>query len=136
MERSDDSPGVALVLLRRLATTTDVMLVAPGRDGTPLPWAAPRGDASQRSLLEDLIRTSQAGEVDRLYASTLAVPGSDGPLGVFVAFVEDTASVPPAGMWIDLREACRGLAPVWSAALLAVRESFVARSPDEALRIR
>jgi len=138
MERTAEGPGAALVLLRRLATTTDVMLRPPGRDGAPLPCAAPRGDQSQHSLLEDLIRESRAGSVGRLYASTLTVSGAEGPLGVFVAFVEETSSVSPEddGGWTDLREASQSLDPPWSAALAAVRERFVAQPPDEALRIR
>jgi hypothetical protein len=134
MGTSANGPGAALVLLRRDATTTDVMLFKCDRYGAPLPCAATRDDASQRSLLEDLIL--ETGPVDRLYASTLAVPGKTGPLGVFVAFAKDPATLPPEGAWLDLRDACQSAAPVWSAALSAVRERFVARPPDEALRIR
>ena len=127
-----NGPGAALVLLRRHATTTDVFLTSD-RDGAPLPCAGPRGDESQRSLLEVLVH--ETGAVDRLYASTLAVPGQNGSLGIFVAFAKDPATVPPGGAWVDLREACQSSAPIWAAALSAVRERFVARSPDEALRI-
>ena len=131
-----NAPGAALVLLRRQATTTDVMLVPPGRDGAPLPCAVPSSDESQHRLAEELIRESRIGPVERLYGSTLAVSGEDGPLGIFVGFVEEAASTAPTGAWKDLREACQGLAPLWAAALLAVRDRFVAQPPDEALRIR
>ena len=134
MEGSANGPGAALVLLHRHATTTDVMLLTSEQDGAPVPCAGPHGDESQRSLLDDLIL--ETGSVDRLYASTLAVPGQSGPLGIFVAFAKDPVTVPPAGAWVDLRDACQSSAPVWAAALSAVRERFVARPPDEALRIR
>ncbi len=136
MERPASGPGAALVLLRRHATTTDVMIVGIDGDAAPLPCAVPRSDASQLSVLEDLIRECGAGAVDRLYASALSVPGKDGPLGLFVGFASERTTVPPDAAWMDLREACRDLAPIWSAALSAVRQRFVARPPDEALRIR
>ncbi len=137
METRSEGPGAVLVVLRRLATRTDVMLVPAGPDGAPLPCAAPQGQASQRELVEELIRKSGIGVVDRLYGSTLSVPGADGTLGVFVAFFgEGSSGTPLEGAWRDLRGASQGLTPVWSAALSTVREQFVARAPDEALRIR
>jgi hypothetical protein len=130
-------PGAALVLLRRLASRTDVFLPEPGSAAPALPWAAPRHDVSQGGLVEELIQDSGIGAVDRVYGSALTVLGSDGPLGVFVAFVGDPeADAPARGSWTDLRRACRELPADWASALASVRERFVARAPDEALRIR
>ena len=136
VEKHSEGPGAVLILLRRLGTTTEVMLFPAGRDGAPLPCAAARSDVSQRGLVEELIQESGIGTVDRLYGSSLAFPGEHGPLGVFVAFVGAGASdVSSEGAWMDLREACRGLAPAWSSTLSTVRQRFVARAPDDALRI-
>lgn len=124
------------MVLRRLGTSTDVMVFPAGRAGAPLPSASPRGDVSQRGLVDELLRESGLARVDRLYGSTLSVPGEDGPLGVFVAFVGAGASYEdPDAAWMDLREASRDLAPAWASTLANVRTRFVAQSPDEALRI-
>ena len=85
-----------------------------------------------------ILRETGLARVERLYASplTLEAEGS-GALGVFVAFVgERGAAETVDGHWLDLREACGGLGPGWSDVLAAVRERFVARPPDEALRLR
>ncbi|MGI9590368.1 MAG: hypothetical protein ACR2P8_03290 [Myxococcota bacterium] len=138
MSRERDSPGVALVVLRRLATSTEVMLVPASGAAAGLPSAAARSGASQWTLAEELLRDSRVGEGARLYASPFTVEADEvGPLGVFVAFVNDRGDgVATGGHWMDLREACADLGPGWSGVLSGVRERFVARAPDEALRLR
>jgi len=136
MGTGSKGPGAALVLLRRLGTSTDVLVLPAGRAGAPLPAAAARSDASQRRLVEELLHESGVDAVQRLYGSALSLPGEDGPLGVFVAFVgADASQDHPDAEWMDLRAACRDLAPAWAATLTDVRARFIAQSPDEALRI-
>jgi hypothetical protein len=136
MREPSDGPGAALVLLRRLDTTTDVWILPSRGEGATLPCAAPRSDASQLDLVEELIQDSRVGRVGRLYGSALSIPGERGPLGVFVGFVGAPSEAAGGGTWMDLREACQGMAPTWASTLSDVRERFIARSPDEALRIR
>ena len=134
-----ETPGAALVVLRRRTTSTDVMLVGAPGTCAALPWRAVSGGGSQAALAEDLLRESGVGDASRLYASPISLFGNAGPLGVFVAFLEEERGHGPAprgARWMDLREACRELEPIWSGALADVRRHFVARSPDEALRIR
>ena len=111
-----EAPGAALVVLRRLATSTDVLLVATP-DGRPgVPCAAARAGTSQSALAEDLALEPQIPDVDRLYASTLSAQQDGHPIGVFVGFVDrgDDSTRPEAtSHWMDLREACEGLDPAW-----------------------
>ncbi len=135
MKQSPEGPGAVLVVLRRLDTSTDVMLLPVGLEEPPLPCAAARSGQTQRDLVERLIRESGI-EAARLYGSTLMVAGRDGPLGVFVAFAgADASNAASAGDWTDLRESCRALASPWGPTLSEVRARFVAQAPDEALRI-
>jgi len=136
---TDNGPGAALVVLRRQPTSTDVMLVPSQADGAALPCAAARDGSTQWALAEDLLSGSRLDDVGRLYASTLSVQHQGDALGLFVAFLDGGGAdgpPPEETHWMDLREACRELAPVWAGALSAVRERFIARPPDEALRIR
>lgn len=130
-------PGALLVPLRRLGTSTDVLLQRDA-PGAPLAWAPPRHDVTQGGLVEELIRDTRIDpDALRLYASTLTMSGADGPLGVFVAFVAEAPSdASSAGTWTDLREACDALDPAWAAVLRDVRERFVAQAPDESCRLR
>ena len=135
MSKPPSGPGAVLVVLRRHDTATDVLLLAgEGEGDAPLPWAAAAGEETQRSVLQDLIREHGDG-VDRVYASPIQVPGKQGPLGVFVAFAEGPVAAAPEAEWRDLRRACLSLPPIWCAALSTVRQRFVAKPPDEALRI-
>ncbi len=138
MSREREAPGAALVALRRLDTLTEVMLLPSPGAGAALPTAAPKAGTSQWMLAEELLRETGLARVERLYASPLAIE-ADGSaaLGVFVAFVGTAGEAEAAaGHWMDLREASAGLGPGWSDVLAAVRERFVARPPDEALRLR
>jgi len=152
-----EAPGVALVVLRRRPTSTDVLFVRSPTGEAEIPMATPTGDQTQWNLAEDLLRRTGIEETTRLYASALTVHRDGAALGVFVAFagrepatskLEDPKEsgalegsgdpndpgVP--GDWVDLREACDGLAPTFTEILCGVRERFIAVPPDEALRIR
>jgi hypothetical protein len=134
-----EAPGAALVVLRRQATTTDVLLIPAGDGLAGLPSADARADLSQWGLAEDLARESAAPLLDRLYASPFSLRRDGRPLGVFVGFVDREGVGEPeedGGHWMDLREACSELEAGWGGVLQSVRERFVARPPDEALRIR
>ncbi len=131
-------PGAALVVLRRLRTSTDVMVV-PSDGNLGLPHRAGCAEHSQSALAEALLRESGVGPEAPLYASSLTLFDAGAPLGVFVSFLDpvETSAPPRAdGHWMDLRQACREMAPRWSEALSEVRSRFVARSPDESFRIR
>ena len=139
MRRSLGSPGVALALLRRDATSTRVLVRTGGKAVDPLPWAAPRDDVSQWQLAEALCQRTWANEVSRLYASALSIESQGERLGVFVGFLDgdaDDAPLPPLASWMDLRGAAAELPDAWGRTLSQVREGFIARSPDEALRVR
>ena len=154
-QRRPNGPGAALVVLRRGRTSTDVLLFgsenplddpgaygdqgAPGSHGRLLPRARARADRTQWQLAEDLLDENRLDEVTRLYASALTIHEENEACGVFVAFVERAVhggSLRAAGEWVDLREAIARLPEPWSERLGAVRERFIARSPDEALRVR
>lgn len=122
-------------MLRRRETTTDVLLVDAEDGRSRLPYASPREDTTQWHLAEALLRESGIGEVDRLYGSSVQVLSDEGVVGVFVAFTRSEAD-PPGSRWSDLRAACRDASTPWSQALTAVRDGFVGRPPDEALRLR
>jgi len=148
-----NGPGVVLVVLRRGRTSTDVLLFdgddepLDGLDASLaavpraacLPRADARADRTQWQLAEDLLGENRLDEVSRLYASTLTVHAEEEAYGVFVGFVEgrsQQASTRAAGDWMDLREAIERLPERWAGPLAAVRQRFIARSPDEALRVR
>jgi hypothetical protein len=133
-------PGAMLVVLHRKKTSTDV-LVFPvrGEEGSALPWAEPRAEATQWDLAESLCDETWANRVSRLYASPLSLLHAGRRLGVFVAFLDGDAAdapLPALARWMDLREAMQSLPAPWGETLTAIRERFVARSPDEALRVR
>ncbi len=145
-------PGVILVVLCRGRASTDVLLfgedaASDGRDerreAVPraafLPRASARSDCTQWQLAERLLSEHRLDEVTRLYASALSVQQAGEAYGIFVGFVEARsrdAAMRAEGEWMDLREAIEWLPAPWSGPLGAVRERFVARSPDEALRVR
>ena len=133
------TPGALLVLLCRDVTATRVLVRS--EDGVDAPFAceAPRSGVGQWDLAEALCAVTWANEVSRLYASTLTVRVDGGRVGVFVGFLDDGADdapPPPFYEWRDLREAARALPAPWGLLLGDVRARFVARSPDEALRVR
>ena len=136
MSQERYGPGAALILLRRAPTSIDVMIESAPGAGMPFRVAPSRRDASQRELAEELVRESPVSAVNRLYATSLQVEGADGPLGVFVAFAGAAPGEASQGPWTDLRDAPAQLPPAWAAVLEGVRQQFVARSPDEALRVR
>lgn len=139
MSRSLGTPGALLVLLRREETSTRVLVGTPSPDDVPFAWSRSRDDRSQWALAEDLCATTWANEVSRLYASTLSVEQEGERLGVFVGFLDGDAddAPPPLGAdWRDLRAAATALPDGWGGLLAQVRERFIARSPDEALRVR
>jgi hypothetical protein len=133
-------PGVMLALLRRKKTSTDLLVFAVDEaEGDVLPWSAPQAGASQWDLAEALCDRTWANRVSRLYASQLSVLHAGRWLGVFVAFLDGDAvdaPPPPLAQWMDLRAAMGSLPAPWGQTLEAIREGFVARSPDEALRVR
>lgn len=132
-------PGATLVVLRRHKTSTDVLLLATEAGGAPLPCARSRAETTQWDLAEELCEETWANEVSRLYASALSVFHDAAFHGVFVGFLDGDAidaPLPAMASWTDLREAAATLPEPWAETLGAVREAFVARSPDEALRIR
>lgn len=131
------APGAIVVVLRRRPTSTEVLLLGTG--DAPFPCQGARTGTSQWDLAESLLRESLPEGVDRLYASALSVERPEGSFGVFVGFQARSASdaaLPPGARWVDLRGACDALDAVWARPLAAVRERFVARPPDEALRVR
>jgi hypothetical protein len=124
-----------------MATSTDVMLVATGGAAAGLPSTGSREGRTQWALAEELLLESGVAAVERLYASAFTTRGAEGaPLGVFVAFVDAgegaAGDAEEGGGWMDLREACRSADPAWCDTLSGVRDRFVARPPDEALRLR
>lgn len=130
-------PGAVVVLLRRRATSTDVLLLASA--SAPFPCGAARDDGSQWALAERLLDEARLQDVSRLYASALTVESAGVAFGVFVGFLAHDApgdAVPDGARWVDLREACGALGAPWAGSLADVRERFVARPPDEALRVR
>ena len=129
---------MALAVLRRGDVATDILLVSTPDEGLGLPCAAPREGESQWALAEALVDASGLVAVERLYASTLSIRRDGQDLGIFAAFAGAANSAAPLAdsAWMDLREAERDLSPAWCATLSRVREHFVARTPDEALRIR
>jgi hypothetical protein len=142
MDSRTRTPGVALAVLRRGDVSTDILLISTPGEGLGLPWALPRDGESQWALSEALVGASGLVAVERLYASPLSIRRNGQDLGIFAAFAGTANAAPPlaaglaSSVWMDLREAERELSPAWGATLSRVREHFVARPPDEALRIR
>lgn len=131
------TPGVLLVLLDRGASSTRVLLFG-GDAPSALPWSAERDGVTQWELAEALCEENWANEVSRLYASSLRFERADVWLGVFVGFLDGSASdapLPPWAAWHDLRRPPPELSRAWVALLESVRAEFVARSPDEAMRV-
>lgn len=132
-------PGVLLVLLARDKTSTRV-LVFDGEDGRePLPWAPAQPESTQWGLAEALCDAVWSVEVSRLYASALGLEFAGHRLGIFVGFLDGAARdapPPPHASWQDLRRSADALPAAWGAALADVRAAFVARSPDESMRVR
>ncbi|MDX1648268.1 MAG: hypothetical protein R3263_00305 [Myxococcota bacterium] len=151
MSRQSRLAGVVTWVLRRHATSTDVLLVeapAPGGAASDPPiWGPVRGDVGARetesaAAVRSLDAATGIGE-RRVYASPVAVfapgPGLD-RVGVFVAIVPEGAE--PAAdavgpfAWVPVREAAARLRDAGdSAALAEVDARFVRASPDESLRV-
>lgn len=132
-------PGVVLVVLRRGRTSTDVLLVSALSGRVALPCSAGSDEKTQWDLAEELLEASLSEAARSLYASSIGMMRDGVHHGVFVSFVgpEMTDAVgADVGSWVDLRDACRDTEPHLSGVLAQVRERFVARSPDEALRVR
>ena len=128
-----------LVLLRRDVSSTRVLLRSDDPAGAPFAGAAARPNADQWGLVEELCAATWANEINRLYATTLSVTVGDERFGLFVGFLDDDADdapLPPLFEWRDLRDAAKALSAPWGELLENVRAGFIARSPDEALRIR
>lgn len=139
MARIFGTPGVLLILLRRDVTSTRVLVRSGDGAVSPFSRSAARPGSSQLDLVEELCRTDWANEISRLYATTLSVVVDDERFGLFVGFLDgdaDDAPPPPLRAWRDLRGAADELPAPWGGLLGDVRASFVARSPDEALRVR
>jgi hypothetical protein len=139
MSRVLSSPGAVLVLLKRGRTSTDVLVFGERSHERPLPCDAATSGTTQWQLAEGLCEQSWANEVSRLYASTITIEHEGEPLTAFVGFLDRDATdapLPPLAEWVGLRAAATTLAPPWAALVSRVREAFVARSPDEALRVR
>lgn len=116
------------------------MLVRFGDDGEgPFARLPARPGAGQLELAEALCRDNWANEISRLYASTLSVLCGEERFGLFVGFLDgdaDDAPPPPSYEWRDLRASADAMPAPWGGLLAAVRADFVARSPDDALRVR
>lgn len=139
MVRTLGPPGVLLILLRRDVTSTRVLVRYGDVSEGPFARSAARPESGQLELVEELCGANWANEISRLYASTLSVALDDARFGLFVGFLDgdaDDAPPPPRYEWRDLREAADGLPAPWGDLLATVRSRFVARSPDEALRVR
>lgn len=135
----DPTPGAALALLDRGRTSTRVLLFERDAPDPPFPWRAPDPARSQWALAEALCVETWANEVSRLYASPLALEHAGHRLGCFVGFLDQDAAdapLPAFAGWHDLRDAAQDPTTPWRAALAEIRRTFVARSPDEALRVR
>ena len=104
--------------------------------GAALPAAAARPPRTQWQLAEDLV-DAQPFAVQRLYASPIDLEHAGASFGVFVGFVGGAGDAADAASeWADLRAAAETAPAPWAGVLRSVREHFVARSPDEAFRVR
>jgi dATP pyrophosphohydrolase len=150
--RTVSTIGVAVFALRRLAHRTQVLLLRRAA-GTfegqwcPVAGSLRDGEPEAQAALREL-REETALEPGRLYATTIAAENTDpalgrtGRIGVFVAFVsaEDEVRLDEehnAHEWLALPQAAERLPlDAQRRALASVREEFVRRAPDEALRLR
>ncbi len=143
--------GVAVYALRRDATRTEVLLVRHGA-GADEDWRPVAGGirpdetevgAALRGLAEE---TALAPE--RLYATGIHAENRDpglgrtGRIGIFVAYVPQQARVVQGARaaehtWLDFEAAGRETPhPSHRAVLAEIRQRFLQRPPDEALRVR
>ena len=143
--------GVAVYALRRDATRTELLLVRHGTGGED-DWRPVAGSirpdetevgAAVRGLAEE---TALAPE--RVYATGIHAENRDpslgetGRIGIFVAYVPQEARVVQDGggaehTWLEFEAAWREMPHPSSRAVLAeIRQRFLQRPPDEALRVR
>ena len=150
--RTVSTVGVAVFALRRLPQRTQVLLLRRAGGDFAGQWAPvagvvregePEAQAALRELFEET-----ALDPGRLYATTIAAENTDpargrtGRIGVFVAFVspEDEVRLDAEHnehAWLAFPQASERLPlDAQRRVLASVREQFVRRSPDEALRLR
>lgn len=143
--------GVHVYVLRKHATSTDVLLVqtasglAAGR-WSPLAGAIDDDETEAEAALRQVSEATGL-EPERVYATAIlcdageAALGRPGRMGIFVAYVAPRAD-PELGTtydghaWVPMDRAGERLPEGEPRALLrSVEEQFCKRSPDEALRI-
>lgn len=139
--------GIAVYVLRKHVTETEVLLLRAGHSGwSPVAGAIRSHETEAQAALRETVEETGL-EPQRLYAAPFRSEnrepehGPVGRIGVFVAYV-DTDAAPGVdadearARWLPFAEATTLLArSLHRDALSEVATRFVKRPPDEALRV-